>query len=407
MEENNNPFTGMEVIPQPTQETSALVEVEQQRAIAETQAAMVIAKRFPRNQAKAMDRILNACTRPGLADSALYQYARGGTEITGPSIRLAEAIAQNWENLQFGIRELDQKNGASTVEAFAWDVENNVRQVKIFQVAHKRYTKKGAYKLEDPRDIYEMVANQGARRLRACILGIIPGDVIEAATKQCEDTLKVKAAVTPERIASLIDKFSEYGVSKGQIEKRIQRRIDAITPALMVNLGKIYNSMKDGMSVAGDWFEIEESKPTQTSGIESLKDKLMGGDQNGGIPHVVTEQALLEEIRKARPASGKGAAENYRSLILGKIAILKELPEVARNNARAKWDGANLGPWPLDTPPIAKDPDVVVSERSTADFVDCPREMAGVGITECQECKDAGQCQPYQEYVYEHDTGMK
>lgn len=119
------------------------------------------------------------------------------------------------------------------------------------------------------------------------------------------------------------------------------------------------------------------------------------------------DQVLLEEIRKARPASGKGAAENYRSLILGKIAVLKELPEVARNNARAKWDGANLGPWPLDPPQVEKDPDVVVSERSTADFVDCPREMAGVGITECQECKDAGQCQPYQEYVYEHDTGMK
>jgi len=270
----DSPFMGTEVVPR-APESGALVEVEQQRAIAETQAAMIIAKRFKRNQPEAMDRILTACTRPGLAEAALYEYSRGGTAITGPSIRLAEAIAQNWENLQFGIRELEQKGGFSTVEAFAWDVENNVRQVKIFQVAHKRFTKKGTYALEDPRDIYELTANQGARRLRACILGLIPGDVIEAAVKQCETTLKTKAEVTPERIASLLEKFAAFKVTKEQIEKRIQRHIDAMTPALMVNLGKIYNSLKDGMSNPADWFEVEENpQDTGKGATENLKEKL-------------------------------------------------------------------------------------------------------------------------------------
>ena len=138
----------------------AMVEVEQQRAISEVQGAIVLAKKFPRNQIECLDRILTACQRPGLAEQALYSYSKGGTEITGPSIRLAEAIAQNWSNLQFGIRELEQRNGESTVEAFAWDVETNVRQVKTFQVKHTRFTKHGSYKLEDPREIYELTANQ-------------------------------------------------------------------------------------------------------------------------------------------------------------------------------------------------------------------------------------------------------
>lgn len=250
--------------------SEALVEVEQERAIAETQAAMVIAKRFPRDMISAMDRIINACARPGLAEASLYEYSRGGTAITGPSIRLAEAIAQNWGNLQFGVRELEQRNGASTVEAYAWDVETNTKQIKTFQVAHKRHTKQGSYKLEDPRDIYEAVANQGARRLRACILGIIPGDVVEAAVKQCETTLKTKAAVTPERIASLIEKFAEFNVTKEQIEKRIQRHLDAMTPAQLVNLGKIYNSLKDGMSSPAEWFEVEQAPDK----ADTLKDKL-------------------------------------------------------------------------------------------------------------------------------------
>ena len=176
-----------------------MIDTEGQRAIQEVQAAMVIAKRFPRNVKDALDRILNSCTRTSLAEQALYTYSRGGTDISGPSIRLAEAVAQQWGNLQFGIRELEQRNGESTVEAFAWDLETNTRQVKVFQVPHTRYTKsKGNTALSDPRDIYELVANQGARRLRACILGVIPGDVIDEAVRQCDVTLSASADTSPE-----------------------------------------------------------------------------------------------------------------------------------------------------------------------------------------------------------------
>lgn len=263
-----NPFGSTAVA---AKQSAALVEVEQSRAIAETQAAMLVAKRFPRDRMAAMDRILNACTRPTLAESALYTYSRGGTEITGPSIRMAEALAQDWGNMQFGIRELEQRPGESTVEAFAWDVETNTRQVKVFTVRHWRDTKSGGYALKDSRDIYELTANQGARRLRACILGVIPGDVVEAAMRQCETTLKTKAEVTPERLKVLLEKFAEFGVTQAQIEKRIQRHLDAMTPAQMVDLGKKYNSMKDGMSTAADWFEPEETDGFEEAAAAAMK----------------------------------------------------------------------------------------------------------------------------------------
>ena len=248
----SNPFSA----PAKPSAGSASTEVESQRAIAETQAAVLMAKRFPRDQKAAMDRILMACTRPTLAESATYSYSRGGADITGPSIRLAETIAQMWGNLQFGIRELSQHGGESEVEAFAWDIETNTRQTKLFKVKHERHTRQGSKKLTDPRDIYELVANNGARRLRACILGVIPGDVVEAAIDQCETTLKTHIEITPELIKSLLEKFGQFGVSKEMIEKRIQRRIDAITPALVVSLRKIFNSLRDGIAGPAEFFEI-------------------------------------------------------------------------------------------------------------------------------------------------------
>jgi hypothetical protein len=239
----------------PATPSNASVAVAQQRELAEVQSAVLLAKQFPRDTQKALDRILNACSRPGLADAGMYEYSRGGTAITGPSIRLAEAMAQCWGNMQFGIRELEQREGESTVEAFAWDIETNTRRTISFQVPHERHSRSGVTKLTDPRDIYETVANQGSRRLRSCILAVIPGDVIDEAVAQCEVTLKAKADVTPERIKSMLDKFAEFGVAQAQIEKRIQRRIDTMTPAQMLNLGRIFNSLKDGMSKPVDWFE--------------------------------------------------------------------------------------------------------------------------------------------------------
>ena len=250
----------------------ALTAVASSREVAEAQGAIAVAKRFPRNEIEAVDRILVACQRPALAEGAMYTYAKGGTDITGPSIRLAETMIRLWGNASYGIRELENRNGESVIEAFAIDLETNVRQVKVFTVKHERNTKKGTYKLEDSRDIYENLANFGARRLRACILGLIPGDIIEAAVAQCEQTLKAKADTSPEALKKLVDAFETYKVTKEQIEKRIQRRLDTITPAQIVQLRKIYNSLKDGMSSPADWFEAaQEAKAAEAP---SLKDKV-------------------------------------------------------------------------------------------------------------------------------------
>lgn len=252
---------------------NAATMVAQTREMAEAIAAMQMAKLAPRDVVAARDRILNACTRPKLAEGACYTYNRGGTDVTGPSIRLAEMLAQNWGNMSFGIRELEQRNGESTCEAFAWDMETNARQTKVFQVPHIRHTRKGDTRLTDPRDIYELVANNGARRLRACILGIIPGDIVEEAVEACDKTMATRFEVTPERVRKMLDAFAQYGVTKEQIEARVQCHVDAIKPAQLANLGKIINSIKDGMSKAGDWFEQPAEKPAEKPADDAAKPK--------------------------------------------------------------------------------------------------------------------------------------
>lgn len=302
----SNPFANNQVSTAEAGAVNAVQKQEQERAIAETKAAIMLAKQFPRDEAAAANRIIMACCRPTLAEKAVYSYPKGGQEVTGPSIRLAEAIAQAWGNIQFGIRELDQRDGVSTVEAFAWDVENNTRQTKTFQVSHKRHTKKGSYMITDPREIYEMVANQGARRMRNCILGLIPGDVIEAAVMQADKTLQTKVEITPERIAKMIETFEAMGVSKDAIKTKIGRNVDeTIPPAVFANLGKIANSIRDGYATAAEHFDLaaaEEEQTKQVTAGDNEKAALLFDELEAGLMSCIDEESLDEYIAENKPS---------------------------------------------------------------------------------------------------------
>jgi hypothetical protein len=240
-----------------------MTAVMESRESQQVQVAMLAAKRFPRDEKRCLDQILNACSRETLAAQALYSFARGGTDIAGPSIRLAEAIAGKWGNMECGWRELERTTdasgaGVSSIECYAWDMETNMRVPRVFSVRHWRDTKKGGYAITDERDIYELCANQAARRLRACILAVVPGDIVEDAVRQCEATLAASADTGPEAQKGIVAAFLKFNVTKGQIEKRIQRRIEAITAAQVVTLKKIWKSLNDDMSSAEDWFEVSE-----------------------------------------------------------------------------------------------------------------------------------------------------
>lgn len=243
---------GTQEMGQPVSATAAMMVNRQAQ---EVQAAMVVAKRFPRDERAACDRILAACTRPSLAENAIYEYSKGGSIISGPSIRLAEAMAQGWGNIDFGIIELEQRPGESQVMSYAWDLETNTRQSKIFSVPHVRHTKNGDYPLTDPREIYEMVANQGARRLRACILGIIPGDVVDTAMEQCDRTLRSSNKDPLDvRIQSMAERFkTEFSITEEMLAGFIGKKVEAFTESDVVRLRKVYRSLKDGV-IGSEYF---------------------------------------------------------------------------------------------------------------------------------------------------------
>lgn len=250
------------------------------REAQEVQAAVFMAKRFPRNENESLARVLRACQRPGLAQKAIYTYPKGGQRVTGASVRLAEAIAQAWGNIQTGVVELEQREGESTCMAYCWDIETNTRECKVFVVKHVISTKNGTKVLTDPREIYELVANQGARRKRACILNIIPGDVVDEALNACNKTLTGGSkAPLIDRLRELTGRFmTYYSVPLSSIEKYFGYPLDVFTELDGAHLAGIYNALRDGTAKREDYFQLpkvaedpKEEKKEETGAVPAEK----------------------------------------------------------------------------------------------------------------------------------------
>lgn len=234
------------------------VAIEANRAIAEAQGKLVIAKRFPRDQIRAFNDVQTLCQRKGIAEKAFYSYKRGSEVVTGPTIRFAEELARCWGNIDYGIKELSQDDGKSEMQAYAWDLETNTISVQNFTNNHVRETRDGKKKLTSERDIYEINANMGARRLRSRILAILPNDLVEMAIAECKKTLSGGGSIPLiDKVRNMVAGFAKLGVTKEQLEKYMKHKTEETTLSEITELVGVYNSIKNGDTKPSDWFESQ------------------------------------------------------------------------------------------------------------------------------------------------------
>lgn len=244
--------------------------VEQSRAVAEVQAAVVVAQQCPRNIQSAVAEMRQSCAQKGLADRAFYRYKRGGQQVTGASVHLARELARCWGNIQYGIAELrrDDERGESEMQAYAWDVQTNTRSAQVFVVPHKRDTKDGVKALVDMRDVYENNANNGARRLREAIFSVLPPWFVEDAKDRCNTTIKDEGGDKPlaQRIADAVKLFSVLGVTAGQLEAKFDRKPGELTEHDLAQLRVIYSSLQRGEVTREDEFPAERVTAAEITG---------------------------------------------------------------------------------------------------------------------------------------------
>lgn len=257
-----------------TQDKRRIVEYQESKELSEIKGKMYLARQFPRDPEQSLKMALMECSRKELAEAAQYEYTRGDTVVKGPSIRLVEVLARHWGNLMSGVTELDSDEDSITVKAYAWDLETNVSDEKTFTVKNERTTKTGTYKLRDERDIYENMANKGARRKRACLLAVLPGWYVDAAVAKCEETLAATLTdgKTIEEVReSVVKAFAEFNITPQQIANKLGREVDKLTKNDIVKLRHLYAAMADGFVKPEDAFGLATAGSSELPTVEEEK----------------------------------------------------------------------------------------------------------------------------------------
>lgn len=282
---------------------SQATAIEQSRAVAEVQASVFVAQQNPRNKSFAIAEMQEACGMKTVAERAFFKFPRAGQTVSGASIHLARELARCWGNIHFGVVELrrDDVKGESEMQAFAWDLETNARTATTFIVPHKRDTKKGVVQLEDMRDIYENNANNGARRLREAIFTVLPGWFVEDAQQICRETLdndggsKVPLS---KRIADCIAGFDRLGVTRAQIEAKLERPSSEWTERDIAELGVSFRSIK-----AGELSRDDEFPPVRLNAAEIVAAQTPAAAETEPEPAPEPAAEKTKRQQQAKPSS--------------------------------------------------------------------------------------------------------
>lgn len=243
------PYQPVAVAPVARPNVSQATAIEQSRAVAEVQAAVLVAQQNRRDKAFAVAEMRDACRQTSVAERAFFKFPRAEGTVSGPSIHLARELLRCWGNAQSGVVELrrDDVKGESEMQAWAWDLETNARNSTTFIVPHKRDTRQGVRQLTDMRDIYENNANNGARRLRESIFAVLPGWFVEEAQAICRETLQGGGGVPlPTRIANSIAHFAQLGIDQARLEAKVGRAADAWTEHDVAELAVSFKSIQNG-----------------------------------------------------------------------------------------------------------------------------------------------------------------
>lgn len=269
----------------------------------EIQSAIIIAKRFPRDEDAAFQKLMKACGRSTFAEDAEYSFPRGGQPVTGPSVALAREAARVWTNIRHGLTIIRDDAQSRQIQGWAWDVETNTKVTAEDDFQKLIYRKSKGWIAPDERDLRELTNRRAAILIRNCILQILPKDLIEDALYTCHTTLESDAAKDPDSARKrILVAFSELNVSAEMLAAYLEHPVGQSSPAEIADLRSIYKSISDGNSKWSDY-----TAETDTN-----------GDSNGNGKSKT--ERLAEKLKKPEPVVTEGSEAGQTALAFNPLA---------------------------------------------------------------------------------------
>lgn len=266
----------------------------QSMAIAEIQASVLMAIKYPRNEDDCFGRLMKSCERPTFQEKCVYQFPRGDKQIIGPSVHLSREAARIWGNMRYGFYVMFENDESMQIRGYAWDLQTNqkIEQDAMFRKLIQR-NKHGStnWIIPDERDLRELVNKYGAIAERNCVLKLLPPYLVEDAMRYSAECQEKQVTDQPEEAKrQIIRAFATYNIQASQLEEYIGHSLREATPGDLVELRQIWASIRDGNTV---WSEYT------AAGRDG------GGDPGNGKSHAPNAKGgvTMDDLTRPDPAA--------------------------------------------------------------------------------------------------------
>lgn len=185
-----------------------------QMAQIEIDTQVATAKQYPRNLEQCLkNAMFLATSSQEIAESCLYVLPRGQKKIEGPSVRLAEIVASQFQNLRTGYRIIENDGKTITAQGVCHDLENNYMHTANVS---RRITYKNGKTFDQ--DMQVVTGNAaGAIAFRNALFKVIPAALISPIYEKAKEIAKGDNSTLVSRTKSAVAWFYTKGIKAEKI----------------------------------------------------------------------------------------------------------------------------------------------------------------------------------------------
>lgn len=293
----------------------------------EIHAAILLAKKFPRDEGHAQKELLGICDQTIFAEGAYYSFPRGRkldeatgqwkqNIVSGPSIRMARESARIYGNFRYGFVITHEDDDGRQIVAYAWDVEKNNRTTSsdYFKKLIQRRVGTGNDATTipvtpDERELRELTNRRASILMRNCILSLMPSYFVDNAVLICKKTVAGggNKSDLQERVEKMKSAFATLGVSIAQVEFYLRKPLVEFSKEDLGELRGIYESLVEGVISPQERAEMfagkETREPPKGPGIDPPTLSEADLKPAGGEPFPLKDYSISRE-----PPVQKGVA---------------------------------------------------------------------------------------------------
>jgi len=244
--------------------TALVVSKVDSLAANETQSQLSAAHAYPRSITRFLKESKGLATLSvEVAESCIYSVPRGGKNISGPSIRLAEIMASAYGNLQVAARVVGVEDTEIVAQGMAWDMEKNVRCVTE---TRRRIVDKHGKRYND--DMVTMTGNAAASvALRNAVFRVVPRAYVDSVYDVVRETAVGDAKTLPDQRARILERLQKLGVSQDRVLAKLEvRGVDDITLEHLEALVGWGTAAKNGEATLDELFPFGVTAPPAMNG---------------------------------------------------------------------------------------------------------------------------------------------